>query len=262
MPRVGRTRTSKPKAVAETFGQRLRRYRKSANLTQEDLARLADVAAGTISSAERGHGSPRDDTILKLAVALRLRGPAHQQFMAAAARATSAAARRQTIKRMPAQSKPAVGRRRTVGRRATSRRLLQVFLCHASEDKPSVRRLYRRLKSEPGIEPWLDEVKLLPGHTWDTEIRRALRNADVVVICVSKVALVKIGYVQREMRLALDAASEQPEGAIFVIPLRLEDCSVPESLQHLQRVDFHAPGGYQKLLLSLRARAAALSTSR
>ncbi len=32
--------------------------------------------------------------------------------------------------------------------------MAQIFLCHASEDKPQVREVYQRLKDE-GFEPWL-----------------------------------------------------------------------------------------------------------
>ena len=39
---------------------------------------------------------------------------------------------------------------------------LRVFLCHASEDKPDVRDLYGKLSAESWIEPWLDEMNLLP----------------------------------------------------------------------------------------------------
>jgi len=53
------------------------------------------------------------------------------------------------------------------------KRLLKVFLCHASQDKPIVRELYRRLNAEGWIDPWLDEEKLLPGQDWDLEIEKA-----------------------------------------------------------------------------------------
>jgi hypothetical protein len=43
---------------------------------------------------------------------------------------------------------------------------LRVFLCHASQDKPAVRKLYASLKSEPWIDPWLDEENLLLGQDW------------------------------------------------------------------------------------------------
>jgi hypothetical protein len=38
---------------------------------------------------------------------------------------------------------------------------LRIFLCHASEDKATVRVLYRHLIAD-GFEPWLDEQNLLP----------------------------------------------------------------------------------------------------
>jgi hypothetical protein len=42
------------------------------------------------------------------------------------------------------------------------------FLCHASQDKPAVRKLFASLKSESWIDPWQDEENLLPGRilTW------------------------------------------------------------------------------------------------
>ena len=63
-------------------------------------------------------------------------------------------------------------------------------------------------------------------------------------------------YVQKEIKVALDVADEKPEGTIFVIPLRLSDCKVPERLQHLQWVNYFEPGGYRNLrkALSIRAR--------
>ena len=42
------------------------------------------------------------------------------------------------------------------------KRLLKVFLCHASGDKPPVRKLYKELVTE-GVDAWLDQEKLLPG---------------------------------------------------------------------------------------------------
>src|SRR5512141_2031996 len=102
---------------------------------------------------------------------------------------------------------------------------LKVFLCHASGDKPVVRELYKRLIAE-GEDAWLDQEKLLPGQDWRLEIPRDVRDADVVVICLSNKSITKEGYVQREIKSALDIAEEKPEGAIFLIPARLEDCIV------------------------------------
>lgn len=137
-------------------------------------------------------------------------------------------------------------------------RRLKIFLCHASQDKPAVRMLFNLLKGESWIDPWLDEERILGGQNWDFEIRRAVRAADVVIVCLSKRSVTKEGYVQKEVRLALDIADEKPEGTIFLIPLKLERCSMPERLGHWQWINFTSRDGYERLLDSLRARAVSI----
>jgi len=135
--------------------------------------------------------------------------------------------------------------------------LLRVFLCHSSGDKQQVRNLYRQLLGDK-IEPWLDDEKLLPGQDWNLEIRKAVRKADVVIVCLSRGSINKTGYVQKELRYALDIADEVPDGEIFLIPLKLEDCDVPERLKNRQWVNYFEDSGYGKLLKSLRVRAQSL----
>ena len=60
-------------------------------------------------------------------------------------------------------------------------RKLRVFLCHSSNDKPTVRELYQRLKNEGWIDPWLDEEKLLPGQDWDLENEKTVETANAVM---------------------------------------------------------------------------------
>ena len=136
---------------------------------------------------------------------------------------------------------------------------LRVFLCHASQDKPVVRELFQRLHAEGWIDPWLDEEKLLPGQDWDLEIYKATRDADAIIICLSSTSVAKEGYVNKEIRRALDIAGEKPEGAIYVIPLRLDNCD--PSFVQLRRwhwADYFTPNAHEKLLQSLRMRAEVL----
>ena len=86
-----------------------------------------------------------------------------------------------------------------------SGRPLRVFLSHSSRDKPAVRDLYQRLAAEEWIAPWLDEVDLLPGQDWVFEIQKAVREADVVLVCLSRGSISGAGFVQKELRLALVA---------------------------------------------------------
>ncbi len=138
-----------------------------------------------------------------------------------------------------------------------AKRPLRVFLCHASQDKPAVRELHRRLTAN-GFAPWLDEEDLLPGQKWQVEIPKAVRNSDVVLVCLSQRSVNKEGYVQKEIKFALDVADEKPEGTIFLIPLRLEACDVPDRLSAWQWVNFYEDDGYARLVRALRQRAADL----
>jgi hypothetical protein len=129
----------------------------------------------------------------------------------------------------------------------------KVFLCHSSGDKEAVRRLYKTLRSM-GADPWLDEEDLIVGQEWDTEIAKAVRNSAAVIVCLSTNSIAKTGYVQKELKYALDVADEQPEGQIFIIPARLEDCVVPERLKKWHRLDLFKPDGESRLLRALSER--------
>lgn len=131
-------------------------------------------------------------------------------------------------------------------------------MCHCSADKPQVRALRARLAQIAGVAPWLDEVELLPGHDWAVEISKAIRESHIVLVCLSEAATTKEGFVQKEIRAALDVADEKPEGMIFVVPVRLEDCGVPQRLQRWQWVDLFQEAGFEVLCRSLTSRAAAL----
>ena len=134
-----------------------------------------------------------------------------------------------------------------------TKRPLKVFLCHAHSDKDTVKALYERLTKD-GVDAWLDKENLLPGQDWELEIRKAVREADVVVVCLSK-QFNQAGFRQKEVRLALDTAMEKPEGEIFIIPARLEECETPESLRKWHWVDLFEENGYEMLLNSIELRA-------
>lgn len=131
---------------------------------------------------------------------------------------------------------------------------LRIFLCHSSGDKPAVREFYGRLSSD-GMEPWFDEEDLLPGQDWAFEIHRAVSASDVVIVCLSRRSITKAGYVQKEIKVALDIADEQPEDAIFLIPVKLEECDVPARLRRWHWVNLYEELGYQRLMRSLRVRS-------
>ncbi len=148
---------------------------------------------------------------------------------------------------------------------ATTSRKLRVFLCHASQDKPVVRELYQRLLAEGWIDPWLDEVKLIPGQDWDMEIEKAVNSSDAVIVCLSNHSVTKEGYVQKELKTIVIKALEKPEGVTFIIPLRLEECLVPKSLEKYHYQDYFPISkkidAYHRLIVALKNRSEALEVS-
>lgn len=135
---------------------------------------------------------------------------------------------------------------------------LRIFLCHSSGDKPAVRDLYRQLV-EDGFDPWLDEENLLPGQDWEQVIASVVSTVDVVVVCLSRESINKKGFVQKEIKFGLDVADQQPEGTIFLIPLKLEECYLPERLRHLHAVSLFQERGYERLKSALEERARSLA---
>lgn len=126
-----------------------------------------------------------------------------------------------------------------------------IFLCHATEDKPVVEKIYIRLKEE-GLKPWLDKFDLLPGQDWDIEIKKALKSSSFILIFFSKTSISKRGYVQREFKLALDILYEIPEGQIFIIPVRLDDCKIPDRFSNLHYCSLFTRNGFDNVLKSIK----------
>lgn len=132
-----------------------------------------------------------------------------------------------------------------------SKHSLAVFLCHAHNDREVVHKLYDRLLRD-GIHAWLDVERLRPGQDWEREIRKAILKSNVVIVCLSRGFDKRRGYRHEELKIAWEKAKLLSNDEIFIIPVRLEKCEMPESLQHLQRVDLFEAGGYKKLIRALR----------
>lgn len=132
-----------------------------------------------------------------------------------------------------------------------TKRIFKVFLCYAHSDKETVHNLYTRIM-EAGIHAWLDSEDLQPGQNWEHEIRKAILKSDVAIVCLSREFNKQRGYRHEELKLALEKTELLDEDKVFIIPVRLEKCEMPESLGRLHRVDLFEAGGYKKLIRALR----------
>ena len=91
-----------------------------------------------------------------------------------------------------------------------------VFLCHASEDKPNVVLPIAKALEEAGISFFLDAKEIGWGDSVTGLINRALVGAKYVIVVISKSSLEK-HWPQKEMNAALSA--EISEGRTRLLPL-------------------------------------------
>ncbi len=164
----------------------------------------------------------------------------------------------QQIEKTPAITPPPV----VVGSQAETSKLIP-FLCYAKENSIAVREFRERLKAENWIDPWFDEEDILPGQRWEESVIQAVHNSHAVMIFLSSIAVRKEGFFQKELKLSLDAAAEKPDGTIFIIPIRLDVCEVPERLLPYQYVDYFGDEAqrdhvYSSLIAALKIRARSL----
>lgn len=127
----------------------------------------------------------------------------------------------------------------------------KVFISYAKEDLIFAEKLYDFLENY-GFKPWLDKRKLLPGQLWKFEIQKALKDANYVILLLSEISVQKRGYVQREFKYALEYYEEKLEDDIYLIPIKINKCEVPESLSKFQWIEFTDTETFEQILQSLK----------
>lgn len=111
-----------------------------------------------------------------------------------------------------------------------------IFISYASPDYDRVLPYFNVFRGA-GFDVWLDKDRLKPGQKWDYEIKRALDRAVIVIAFVSNNSVDRRGYVQRELKIALDQAFDKLNDDIYIIPVLLDDDTpVPRQLRDVQIV--------------------------
>jgi hypothetical protein len=74
-----------------------------------------------------------------------------------------------------------------------------------------------------------------------------------VLVFLSQHSVANRGYVPREVKLALDTLEDVSKGEIHTIPIRLDECAVPELFHDLQWCDLFEEDGFERLVQAIRA---------
>ena len=123
------------------------------------------------------------------------------------------------------------------------------FICYAREDKEAAKRLSDQLRAS-GVEVWIDSEDIRPGENWQEAIERGIQSSRYFLALLSRNSVAKQGYVQKELKVGMELLDEFPEGEIFFIPLRLDDCRpTSRKLSYLHWLDLFPSWdeGFQKL---------------
>jgi hypothetical protein len=126
----------------------------------------------------------------------------------------------------------------------------KVFISYAKEDYTFAEKLYDFLK-DSNFKPWLDKKEILPGQDWNYILRKSLREANYIILLLSHTSVQKRGYVQREFKLALEYYEEKLEDDIYLIPLKIDDCEIPERLNKFQWVEYNSEDCFNLVFSSL-----------
>jgi hypothetical protein len=119
------------------------------------------------------------------------------------------------------------------------------FISYVREDARQVDDIEQALRTA-GIRVWRDTAELWPGEDWRAKIRSAISNdALAFIACFSRAGLSREkSYQNEELALAIDELRQRPPGKPWLIPVRLDDCDIPDldigggrTLGSIQRAD-------------------------
>lgn len=103
-----------------------------------------------------------------------------------------------------------------------------------------------------GLDPWMDQERLLPGQSWEREIDRALNEANVVILFMSPRSVKKRSFVTREANTAIANLRYKNADDIYIIPVLIEQCEVPDEIsKRAQYIQISEPGAKNKIIASI-----------
>lgn len=123
----------------------------------------------------------------------------------------------------------------------------RVFLSHTSIDKPFVRKLANDLRIY-GHTVWIDEAEIKIGDSLIDKISQGIDEVDYVAVVLSNNSI-ESQWVNQELKIAINR--EIAEKKKVVLPLLIENVSIPAFLRDKRYGDFSTPEIYQKSLNDL-----------
>jgi hypothetical protein len=121
-----------------------------------------------------------------------------------------------------------------------------VFISYAREDLPAVQQIKAGLEAA-GVTTWFDLDRLEVGDDYDRNIQRNISRCSYFIPVVSANTERRLeGYFRREWSYAIDRARNMADGALFILPVAIDDinpalATVPDKFKALHFTSL--PGG-------------------
>ncbi|MCP4353758.1 MAG: toll/interleukin-1 receptor domain-containing protein [Desulfobacterales bacterium] len=131
----------------------------------------------------------------------------------------------------------------------------RVFISCAEKDILIANQIYADIQKQ-GIIPWMTRKDIKAGEKTEIAGRRAIKDSNYFLALLSTSSVNERGAFQKELKQAFDMLAEFPQGEIFIVPVRLDDCNTNnEALNDLHIIDLHKTSwnsGLQRIIQALQ----------
>jgi DNA-binding response OmpR family regulator len=126
-----------------------------------------------------------------------------------------------------------------------------IFISYARTDENTVRSIYKTLLNKKH-RPWMDIHSIRGGENWFRAINKAIDECEIFLAVLSNNSVSRRGVIQKELKKAMDKWEGMLPDDIYILPLRIDDCPIPELLKDLHVIDWDTGKGRKKLLEAIR----------
>ena len=121
---------------------------------------------------------------------------------------------------------------------------MQTFLCYSSHDRSAARALYNRLSVYTWLRTWFE-------FGTRQNLEEVVENSSVVILLLSRQSVSHKGYEEKHFTQTLKQIKEvkaQGKKRMLILPLRLDECTIPEHLLHLPWKDYFSVTAFEELI--------------
>jgi hypothetical protein len=129
-----------------------------------------------------------------------------------------------------------------------------IFISYVRENEVPARQLHEKLR-ENNLDAYIDRVFMEPGDEWMTKIKRLISELDYFILVLSNDLLKRRqSVVFHELKLAQERQSCLRPGLKFIIPIKIDDCELPQDLHdlHVSAIDLREDQQIDNLIKTIK----------